>query len=192
MKRNNVKETAAQAMNPKVKRVQRKRRNGNYSSILIADAAFLLALFKVHETPLPPDTAPQLLITDCMVQQCSPKLQALLRPWLLSGGIAQIETGEELFTETIEKPIHPGIHIIEQLAVRIAQKRQLPIAAGSGLILREAGRCNVATVSTAAMPDLLAESPLKNEGATLHRVRKNKIHLTEAPALIAGNNSITF
>ncbi|MGE0020483.1 MAG: hypothetical protein AB7S72_12505 [Draconibacterium sp.] len=192
MKRNNVKETAAQAMNPKVKRVQRKRKNDNYSSVLIADAAFLLALFKVHEIPLPPDNAPQLLITDCMAQQCSPKLQALLHPWLRSGGIAQIETGGEIFAETLEAPIHPGIHITEQLAIRMAQKRQLPIAAGSGLIVREAGRRNVATVSTAAMLDLLAANPPESKTATLHRVRKNKIHLTEAPALIAGNNSITF
>ena len=192
MKIKNVKETAAQAMNPKVKRVQRKRRNGNYSSVLIADTAFLIALFKVHEIPLPPDNAPQLLITDCMAQQCSPKLQELLRPWLLSGGIAQIETGEEIFAETIAKSIHPGIHITEQLAIRMAQKRQLPIAAGSGLIVREAGRHNVATVPTATMLHLLSANPPESKAATLHRVRKNKIHLTEAPALIAGNNSITF
>ncbi len=188
MKRKNVKNTGTDRMHPKeIKRL--KETGSSYKApLLIVDTAFLIALFRKYNTPPPTGHLPEMWITDLQVRGYSPFLQQQLRPWLLTGTIAHLETSEELFDCALQKSGSPGIRMTEMLALCTAQKRGVYAVGISPLLQNEAASLKVPFVEGTALLSRLSGDRTAIPRTDSTRVKKNEIFLSGVPAPIAGNN----
>jgi hypothetical protein len=189
MKRNNVKNTDTDGMHPKEIKQQRETGSAYRLPLLIADTAFLLALFRKYKVPPPPGHLPEMWLTDLQVRSYSPFLQQQLRPWLLTGAIAHLETSEEMFANALQKSDSPGIRMTELLALFIAQTRGVYVVGISPLLQNEAASLKVPFVHGTALLTRLNGDRTAFPQTDLTRVKKNEIFLSGVPAPIAGNNS---
>ncbi len=189
MKRNNVKNTGTDGMHLKeIKRI--KETESLYKTpLLIADTAFLLALFRKYKVPPPAGYLPELWLTDLQVRGYSPFLQQQLHPWLMTGTISRLETDEELFTCTMQQSAGVGICITEMLALCTAQTRGVYVVGISPLLQNQAASLKVPFVHGISLLSRVHGDRTVIPQTDLTRVKKNNIILSGVPAPIAGNYS---
>jgi len=188
MKKKNVKITGTDGMRPKEIQRLKETGSGYKAPLLIVDTAFLIALFRKYNTPPPAGHLPEMWLTDLQTRGYSPFLQQQLRPWLLTGTIAHLETSEELFACVLQQSANPAIHMTELMALYTAQKRGVYAVGISPLLQNEAASLKVPFVEGTVLLSRLTGDRTAIPQTDSTRVKKNEIFLSGVPAPIAGNN----
>lgn len=161
--------------------------NSAVKPLVIADLQFLFRLFRQFPDPFPEESCPALQLPDVLAHALSPEKQAKLQVWQQSGAISICPTNDALFEEAARNCSQPGMQTTDYVALLTARRHKQIIITSTKIITGEASRLKVQTTDGNLLLQAIGNGTVM-EVMRQHRVRKNKINLTEAPALIAGNN----
>lgn len=155
--------------------------------LLIADLQFLFRLFRQFPDPFPEGRCPAMQLPDVLAHALPPDRLAKLQQWQQSGAMSIIETSDALVEEAMCTGNNPGMQTTDYVAILSARQNHQIIITSTKIITGEASRLKVQTTDGKLLLQAIGNGTAM-EVVQQYRVRKNKISLTEAPALIAGNN----
>lgn len=187
MKINNVNRKTT-GMNPKGAngKIHRQRTN-HVKAYVIADLLFLFRLIKHYPLLFPSKNEFLLYIPDVLASNFSTGFSTKLLPWIKSGKMILLETGDDLFEEAKLAKINPGMQLADFVALLAARELKKPVISSTSVITYEAKKLKIPVMNGNEMIGLFGGKTGLQENNSI-RVRKNKIISHGEPALFVGNN----